>query len=225
MNYAYHYDRLIERARNRKIDGYVEEHHIIPRCMGGGDNKDNLVKLTPEEHYVAHQLLVKMHPGHAGLVWAASNMTGKTARHQRNNKLYGWLRRRLSEQMKQFKHSDETKKKLSEMKMGNKSRLGMKHTAGTKAKMSAASKGKPKSAAHVAASSRGKTGKPGRKLSQQEIINLQAASKLAREKGRYAHLDTPEYKEKVSIQSKKTMLYIWEQRRMGLLPMPATRTK
>ena len=27
--------------------------------MGGTDDEENLVELTPEEHYVAHQLLVK----------------------------------------------------------------------------------------------------------------------------------------------------------------------
>jgi hypothetical protein len=30
--------------------------------MDGSDLVSNLVYLTPEEHYVAHQLLVKMYP-------------------------------------------------------------------------------------------------------------------------------------------------------------------
>ena len=62
MNYRRHYDRLIERARNRVLSGYVERHHVLPRCMGGGNESSNLVQLTAEEHYVAHQLLHKMHP-------------------------------------------------------------------------------------------------------------------------------------------------------------------
>jgi len=95
MDYKKHYDLLIEKAKHRKLSEYKEKHHIIPRCMGGTDNKDNLVDLTPEEHYVAHQLLVKMHPNHQGLIWAALQMTGHSSSEGRaNNKLYGWLRRK-----------------------------------------------------------------------------------------------------------------------------------
>jgi hypothetical protein len=92
MNYKNHYDRLIERARTRQINGYVEYHHIIPRCMGGSDAKNNLVPLTPEEHYVAHQLLVKMYPKNHSLAKAAAMMIPSRP----SNKLYGWVRKRLS---------------------------------------------------------------------------------------------------------------------------------
>lgn len=54
MDYPAIYDRLVSRAKDRVIGGYVERHHIVPRCMGGQDSKDNLVALTPEEHYIAH---------------------------------------------------------------------------------------------------------------------------------------------------------------------------
>ena len=70
MDYTKHYNLLIERAKNRLLECYTERHHIVPRCMGGSDDLDNLVDLTPEEHYVAHQLLVKMHPGEHKLVYA-----------------------------------------------------------------------------------------------------------------------------------------------------------
>lgn len=93
MNYILHYNRLISRSKNRIVHVYTEKHHIIPRCMGGTDDADNIVKLTPEEHYVAHQLLVKINPNHQGLVWAMIQMTGGN---HRNNKLYGWARRRMS---------------------------------------------------------------------------------------------------------------------------------
>lgn len=60
--------------------------------MGGFDDPPNLVKLTPEEHYLAHLLLVKIHPGVKGLIYAVKMMSG-----QGNNKSYGWIRRRISE--------------------------------------------------------------------------------------------------------------------------------
>ena len=34
-----------------------ELHHILPKCMGGNNNKTNLVRLTLREHYVCHLLL------------------------------------------------------------------------------------------------------------------------------------------------------------------------
>lgn len=94
MNYKKHYDKLCERAKKRTLEGYGELHHIIPKCLGGSDSKDNIVNLTPEEHYVAHQLLVKIHPQHKGLIWAALQMTGHGNGKRNNNKLYGWLRRK-----------------------------------------------------------------------------------------------------------------------------------
>lgn len=93
MNYKLIYDQLIDRAKIRVIEGYTEKHHIVPRCMGGKDNKENLVRLTPEEHYIAHQLLIKIYPKNKSLINAAAMMTVNRP----SNKLYGWLRRKLSE--------------------------------------------------------------------------------------------------------------------------------
>lgn len=98
MNYSKHYNLLIERARNRvPPEGYIERHHVIPRCMGGSDDRSNLVALTPEEHYLAHLLLVKIHPENHSLVYAANKMTVGSKTVRRNNKRYGWLQRKFSE--------------------------------------------------------------------------------------------------------------------------------
>ena len=95
MNYQAHYDRLIQRARNRVLDGYVERHHVLPKCMGGSDAADNLVQLTAAEHFVAHQLLCKLHPGVKGLTFAVVVMCGDPYG-ARSNKLYAWLRARAA---------------------------------------------------------------------------------------------------------------------------------
>lgn len=101
MNYQKHYDLLCERAKERgEPEGYFERHHVIPKCLGGSDDQSNIVKLTPEEHYLAHQLLVKMHPDHNGLVWAALRMTHHSSGSRTNNKLYGWLRRKAQRNSK-----------------------------------------------------------------------------------------------------------------------------
>ena len=72
MDYKKHYNLLIQKGlkRNPSELNYSEKHHIIPKCMGGNDSKENLVILTAEEHYVAHQLLVKIYPNQKGLKYA-----------------------------------------------------------------------------------------------------------------------------------------------------------
>lgn len=96
MNYTTIYNNLIQRAVNRSLDGYRERHHIIPRCLGGNDTNENLVDLTPEEHYIAHLLLMKIYPENNSLTHAAVMMTVKGKNQIRNNKLYGWVRRKHS---------------------------------------------------------------------------------------------------------------------------------
>lgn len=95
MNYQLHYNLLCDRGKLRKFDSvvYLETHHIVPKCMGGSNDPTNLVRLTPEEHYLAHQLLVKIYPNNKGLVWAAHQMTKLPSGQRSNNKLYGWLKR------------------------------------------------------------------------------------------------------------------------------------
>ena len=93
MDYQLHYNRLIERAKTRQLDCYVERHHIIPRCMGGNNSKENLAELTPEEHFLAHQLLAKIYPKNKGLNKAVYMMTVSSKFNPRNNKAYGWIKR------------------------------------------------------------------------------------------------------------------------------------
>lgn len=90
---------LILRAQNRINDEsiYYESHHIIPKCMGGTDDKSNLVLLAAEEHYTAHLLLVKMYPNESGLLFAANVMTTHSTNNRSRNKSYGWLRRQMSD--------------------------------------------------------------------------------------------------------------------------------
>jgi hypothetical protein len=52
------YFAIIEKAQKRGCgDTY---HHILPKAMGGCNNKKNLVCLTHREHYIVHFLLIKM---------------------------------------------------------------------------------------------------------------------------------------------------------------------
>lgn len=101
MHYKRIYDSIIEKAKTRLTpEGYVEHHHIIPKCMGGSNNKKNIVALTPEEHFLCHVLLVKIYPKQSGLIYAANKMCRGHKGKRKNRKLYGWLKRKYSEQRK-----------------------------------------------------------------------------------------------------------------------------
>lgn len=101
MNYSKIYDQIIQRAKTRIPQGFVERHHIVPRCMGGTDDNENLVALYPEEHFVAHVLLVKIHPEQKGLIAAVNQMTRGHEGKRIKRKMYGWLKRRFSQYMRE----------------------------------------------------------------------------------------------------------------------------
>ena len=56
------------------IDGYTQ-HHIIPRCMGGNNDGENIVYFTPAEHLMAHILLFRENPNNYKLAHAARMMS------------------------------------------------------------------------------------------------------------------------------------------------------
>ena len=152
MNYRKHYDSLINRAKSRDLDSkaYFEKHHIIPKCLGGLNSTDNIVKLTPREHFVAHKLLVKIYPESKRLVYAAFLMTKSSSKHNRvNNRLYGWLKESLSisirgqnNPMYGRTHTLEARKKISEATKGRRlcgernGMFGKTHTKESKEKIS-----------------------------------------------------------------------------------------
>jgi hypothetical protein len=219
MDYVACYERLIDRARNRVLIGYSERHHVKPRCMGGDNSPENKVRLTPEEHFVAHKLLVKMNPGNFKLVWAAVAMTNATKNNPRpNNRLYGWLRRelarRLSKAHKGRKVSDETRAKQSAARKGRK--FGPR-SAEVRAKIAVGNKGKPKSKAHCEALAAAKLGKKRGPHSAEWKANQLAGILRAAAEGKFSYERSEEYKR---LQSEKMKL-VWEKRAAGELPMPA----
>ena len=70
MEYVKIYNQIVERAKNRVLEGYKEKHHIIPKCLGGSNDKDNLVELTAREHFLCHMLLCEIYPNNKNLWYA-----------------------------------------------------------------------------------------------------------------------------------------------------------
>lgn len=81
MDYQKIYNQLIERAQNRTLEGYKEKHHILPKCLGGSNDKENLVELTAREHFLCHMLLCEIYPKNVKLyqaLWLMSTNKNKT---------------------------------------------------------------------------------------------------------------------------------------------------
>lgn len=136
MNYELHYNALIAKRIKTPastLGVYNEIHHIVPKCMGGNDDDNNLVSLTAKEHYMAHVLLCKIHPNNAPLLYAwnmMSNMNSNKCKHNiRSYQAYKYksLREAFALQCSQkrtgHKHSLETKQKMSASAMGRSSKL------------------------------------------------------------------------------------------------------
>jgi 5-methylcytosine-specific restriction endonuclease McrA len=143
MNYHKHYKLLISRAVDRNLDGYKERHHIIPKCLGDNNSSENLVYLTAEEHFVAHQLLVKIYPENKRLVYALSALC-MSKNGIRNNKMYGWIKKKNSEARKGYKQTKESNNNRRKKLQGRKTSSGMlgnNHSSESKIKISTAQTG------------------------------------------------------------------------------------
>ncbi len=137
------YVQTLNRSKNRGT--YYEKHHIIPKCIGGTDNSENLVLLTAREHFLAHFLLCKIYPDNTKLLLAFHKMRSSSTNQQRyyNSRLYTRLKEKLSviyrERNKTRKVTPETREKL------RRSRTGRPLSEETKKKIGASRRGKSRS--------------------------------------------------------------------------------
>ena len=58
------------RGRFNCGDEYHERHHIMPKCCGGTNDKENLIDLFAREHFEAHRLLALENPNNNELIYA-----------------------------------------------------------------------------------------------------------------------------------------------------------
>lgn len=104
--YSKTYERLMASARGRKLEGVLcEKHHAIPKSLGGNNSKDNIVRLTIREHYVAHLLLTKMYDGKSKrkMFFALKCMVngfGRQERYKPNSRTFELRRKVLHEETK-----------------------------------------------------------------------------------------------------------------------------
>ena len=126
MNYKMHYDKLtstralLNRTKSNGI--YYEEHHIIPKSIGGTNDKNNLVLLTFKEHFIAHLLLSKMYDGDfkRKMYYALWRMSSIGKNHQRVLSSSQYEICRLAGQKAKENHivTKETREKISKAHKG-----------------------------------------------------------------------------------------------------------
>lgn len=163
------YCSIIERALTRIPLKNYEKHHIIPKSLGGGNLNDNLVKLTPREHFICHILLTKFTFGDSRrkMIYASNRMHYGKNRYVHTGRLYEKIRLEaiinLSLLNTGQKRSAETCKKISNSRKGKNtgpqctehiekriSKIkGSTRSDDTKLKMSLSRKGKTQSESHI----------------------------------------------------------------------------
>ena len=158
------YDEFINNILNTRGrfacgEEYHERHHIVPKCCGGTNNKDNLIDLFAREHFIAHKLLAEENPDNKKLVyawWAMSVQTNAYTkeRYRITAEEYEVVREAcakiLSEDnsgegnpMYGRRHSEATRMRLSELRKGknmgeNNPHYGKSHSEETRKKISLA---------------------------------------------------------------------------------------
>jgi len=118
MDYQKIYNQIIERAKSRILEGYKEKHHILPRCLGGGDEGENLVELTAREHFLCHMLLCEIYPNenklrHALFLMSIGKQKVKEKTYVISSRVYERLKIEYSKMLTGVSQSEETKKKKS----------------------------------------------------------------------------------------------------------------
>lgn len=112
---------------------YHERHHILPKCMGGTNDEENLIDLFAREHYIAHKLLALENPHNEKLnyaFWCMSHLSDKNQeRYVVTSEEYEQARIIFSSLRKNAKVSEETRRKMSKAHSGeNNSFFGKKHS-------------------------------------------------------------------------------------------------
>ena len=130
MNYDSIYTSIIQNRKSNPFIGYTELHHILPKCLfpeynNLKEHSWNGVRLTAREHFICHQILIKLYPNNYGLIHAAHMMSNSK---RYGSKKYSWLKEKHIEYSKSLtgdknhfygkKHSEETLVKMRESHKG-----------------------------------------------------------------------------------------------------------
>ena len=98
MDYQKIYDNLIKKRIENPPTEKFERHHIVPKSLGGSNKKENIVKLTYREHFIAHLLLCKIYKPKGGMdyarmLFAFNRMrSGRDGSQVKNSRMFEYFR-------------------------------------------------------------------------------------------------------------------------------------
>lgn len=146
---------------------YYETHHIIPKCLGGNNTKDNLVHLTAREHFACHWLLTKMTEGKIkGKMYLALSMMcieskNHVDRPRISSRQYERIKIAAIDALQGRKRSAEEIARAVASRKANPNGFTFKHTADSKAKLSKSKTGQKHSEELKLHWSKVRKGRPG----------------------------------------------------------------
>lgn len=152
------YEKFIGCLKEQSVDGYHELHHIVPRSLGGSDDKSNLVALTARQHFVAHWMLARAMGGSAARAFFMMSNFGKygtvnSTTYEKARKEYSkQVSRQMQEKPNVPAFTEEHREKLRQAKLGKKqtaehrantgkAQIGRKLSEETRRKISESKKG------------------------------------------------------------------------------------
>ena len=124
MNYRHIYCKIISYAksqnRNKSDGNYYERHHILPKSLfpNWRLRKQNIVLLTPREHFFCHQLLIKIYPCNE-MIYAYFLMS-HNGKYKVLSRDYERSKIMMAEIKKQYVFTNEHKTKISNALKGRK---------------------------------------------------------------------------------------------------------
>jgi len=122
MDWQKVYNQIIENAKGREKQPYSEKHHIVPKCLGGTNTKNNLIQLTGREHFIVHKILTILYPENASLkfaLWAMCNQKGVYRKYNITSRDYEQAKLACVPLWKKPK-TEEHRRNLSRAKTGKK---------------------------------------------------------------------------------------------------------
>jgi len=141
MNYQKIYDKIIDNARksNRIKDQeiFYEDHHILPKCLGGNNNKINRVLLTPKEHFICHKLLTFIFRNNRKIICAFHRMSTCKKYHM-SSRDYDYAKNLFINSMIGDLNPSKNRNVAEKIKIGN---IGKKRSFESKINYSNAKKG------------------------------------------------------------------------------------
>lgn len=87
MTYKEFIESILKTRGRFNCEGYKERHHIIPKCMGGTNNDDNLIDLYAQEHFIAHKMLAMEHSDNHKIVYAFYAMSCGRSKNKPNTEV------------------------------------------------------------------------------------------------------------------------------------------